>query len=284
MSEVALITLRCAAVVLCIVLTVKLVEMLRLILWTVRSGAEFIDRLDLQLLSPARADELLETLLGHGYPLYPERSIFIALVGRAVGAERAIRLSAHFFRYPTLMILSALVAGLWYDAITWRVLAPVLFAGIWIWIGQMLSMRFVFGPVHTILEVPCMAPTRWQSHLGIGAHTPLRFFITMYAASYVVLVLGYAAIYCGIAAGGLAFSAMRNMDPSVPAFLESTYFSAATLLTVGYGDVTVAGPLGRIIALSHMSAGFILLVLLLTAFSGSQSVGTTRSPQDSGPA
>jgi hypothetical protein len=211
-------------------------------------------------------------LLSHGYPFYPDKSVLIRLLGRVIGQDSAISAAGYAFRFPFLMIVASLLCGLSDDVFVWRVLAPLVFVGMWIWMALLFAMRFVFGPVHTNLEVPIIKPGRWRGRLIVGRQTSLRFFITLYAGSFTILVLGYAAIYRIVAGNAMPRASMSGLDPSVPRFLEALYFSVTTLLTIGYGDITVRGIGGRLISISHMTAAFVMLVLLLSAFSASQSL------------
>jgi voltage-gated potassium channel len=51
------------------------------------------------------------------------------------------------------------------------------------------------------------------------------------------------------------------------AYLDSFYFSAITLATVGYGDFTPQTPVGKLLTVFYIFMGFGLLVALLTRFA-----------------
>lgn len=61
-------------------------------------------------------------------------------------------------------------------------------------------------------------------------------------------------------------------------YLDSFYFSAISVATVGYGDFTPKTPAGKLLAVFYIYAGFGLLVALLTIFANSliQSVREAR--------
>jgi voltage-gated potassium channel len=50
-------------------------------------------------------------------------------------------------------------------------------------------------------------------------------------------------------------------------YLDSFYFSAITLATVGYGDFTPKTPTGKLLTVFYIFMGFGLLVALLTRFA-----------------
>jgi voltage-gated potassium channel Kch len=51
------------------------------------------------------------------------------------------------------------------------------------------------------------------------------------------------------------------------AYLDSFYFSAITLATVGYGDFTPKTPVGKLLTVFYIFMGFGTLVALLTRFA-----------------
>ena len=61
-------------------------------------------------------------------------------------------------------------------------------------------------------------------------------------------------------------------------YLDSFYFSAISLATVGYGDFTPVTPAGKLLTVFYIFAGFGLLVALLTLFANAliQSVQDAR--------
>jgi voltage-gated potassium channel len=50
-------------------------------------------------------------------------------------------------------------------------------------------------------------------------------------------------------------------------YLDSFYFSAITLATVGYGDFTPKTPVGKLLTVFYIFMGFGMLVALLTRFA-----------------
>ena len=50
-------------------------------------------------------------------------------------------------------------------------------------------------------------------------------------------------------------------------FLECLYFSVVTFTTLGYGDIHPVSDIGRIIVITEVSIGYIMLGLLVAIFS-----------------
>lgn len=62
-------------------------------------------------------------------------------------------------------------------------------------------------------------------------------------------------------------------------YLDSFYFSAISLATVGYGDFTPATAAGKLLTVFYVFAGFGLLVALLTLFANAL-IQSARESQD----
>ncbi|WP_328316481.1 potassium channel family protein [Streptomyces sp. NBC_00388] len=81
--------------------------------------------------------------------------------------------------------------------------------------------------------------------------------------------------YAGLSAVLLAFAgslAVYSCERSAPGatirtFGDAVWWAAATLSTVGYGDVTPVTPLGRVIAVAMMACGIALLGAVTGSFS-----------------
>ena len=271
------VAVRACAGIVALILATKLLEIMLLLKWTLRRGSRFLASADSELFKPQHANQLLEALLKAEYPFYPDRSLFIRALGWVLDREAAIRFATYVFRFPTLMITASLLTGFSRDWVVERVLATLIFLGMWVWIAQVSSMRFLLGSVHTLVEVPIIGLGRKAGKLVATSDTPFRFFVMLYAGGYFTLVLGYSAIYSIYAVAPAPWAWMSGLDTTVHPFIETTYFSAVTFLTVGYGDITVHGTLGRLIVISQISAGFIMLILLLAAFAA-----TTTPPDASG--
>ena len=91
---------------------------------------------------------------------------------------------------------------------------------------------------------------------------------------YVLFAMLWAFIYTAIASWGSAAFFSQTAKPTSADFL---YFSFMTQLTVGYGDLTAAGSLGRACAVLQALLGEIYLVTVVAVLV---SRVTPRSPRD----
>jgi len=93
-------------------------------------------------------------------------------------------------------------------------------------------------------------------------------------STYLLIGLMYAAWFGAIAAfvSGPFFA---NGQPVNPATVQ--YFSFTTLTTLGYGDFTAAGSLGRAVAVLEAVAGQVFLATLVARLVS--AYGTTRRPR-----
>ncbi|MFD1850486.1 potassium channel family protein [Oceanobacillus bengalensis] len=76
---------------------------------------------------------------------------------------------------------------------------------------------------------------------------------------YIIVILGFGLIYFILSFQGIVL--VENGELRQPSLLgsiiHSIYFSGATMLTIGYGDITPIG-LGRFIALVEALIGYVL--------------------------
>jgi hypothetical protein len=86
--------------------------------------------------------------------------------------------------------------------------------------------------------------------------------------------LFFAYLYSAIGAVNGHFFAGRHGATIV----DYLYFSFATLTTVGYGDLTAAGDLGRMLAVSEALTGQLYLVTVVALLVG--NVGRDRIRRD----
>jgi hypothetical protein len=102
---------------------------------------------------------------------------------------------------------------------------------------------------------------------------------SIYAAlsAYLLIGLMFAAVY-----GALDFLVTEpffaNGQPANPTTLQ--YFSFTTLTTLGYGDFTAAGNLGRALAVLEALAGQIFLATLVARLVSAYGTGRRRPPPD----
>jgi hypothetical protein len=246
-----------------LLLTLKLLEMIKLIHWAFTKSDSFSRSVVLD----DTPEDLRPLLLKWGYPLFPEGSALVRSIGRMAGQRTARFFAGAIFRYPVLMIIAAFLAGVSRDALMLVTLSAVLFVGILVLLSLLLVMRYKLGGKHTVLEMPCIAPFRHASYFRADRRAALQFFISLYLASYVILVCGYGAIYRTLALGFIPGSCLAGIDPNRVIFMQCIYFSTATLLTVGYGDINPEGTIGQLLVTTQMACGFVFLILLVSAFS-----------------
>ena len=55
----------------------------------------------------------------------------------------------------------------------------------------------------------------------------------------------------------------HNINPGIKTYIDALYFTITTLTTTGFGDITLLGPAGRLIAVVIMVAGVSLFLRLL---------------------
>jgi len=113
-----------------------------------------------------------------------------------------------------------------------------------------------------------LVPWTWRAWrwLGERARTGLGrdLFYGLYAPFAAVLLLA-AWIFLLIVGYGLILYAIRDQLYPVPTnFGTVLYFAAASVLTVGYGDVIPVGPAARFLALAGAATGLGLVALVIT--------------------
>ena len=63
----------------------------------------------------------------------------------------------------------------------------------------------------------------------------------------------------------IVFVSQNDINPKIATYLDALYFTVTTLTTTGFGDITLEGPGGRIIAIFVMVIGVSLFLRLLQA-------------------
>jgi len=63
-------------------------------------------------------------------------------------------------------------------------------------------------------------------------------------------------------ATGFVYSTFRGLHPGINGYIDALYFTVATLTTTGFGDVTLPGPLGRLLSIAIMLVGITLFLRL----------------------
>jgi uncharacterized membrane protein len=106
----------------------------------------------------------------------------------------------------------------------------------------------------------------------IGAH-PRVDSATILGALCIYLLIGtfFASLFGTVAALG---DAPFFVGRPAPRFIDFLYFSFVTMTTVGYGDLTAATDLGRMLAISQAAIGQLYLVSVVALVIG--NVGRER--------
>ena len=66
-------------------------------------------------------------------------------------------------------------------------------------------------------------------------------------------------------ATALVFTLQYRRNPGIESYLDALYFTVTTLTTTGFGDITMTGPLGRLLAVAIMLVGVALFIRLAQA-------------------
>ena len=80
-----------------------------------------------------------------------------------------------------------------------------------------------------------------------------------------VLALGYAFIYQHVAIDYQ--SAATDLGGRPDTWMTTIYFSVVTLTTLGFGDIVPASPLARVVTLTEVIIGYVMLGGLLWIFA-----------------
>jgi voltage-gated potassium channel len=64
---------------------------------------------------------------------------------------------------------------------------------------------------------------------------------------------------------GVVYETQHRQNPAIGNYVDALYFTVTTLATTGFGDVTLKGTLGRLIAIVIMISGVTLFLSLLQA-------------------
>jgi uncharacterized membrane protein len=111
---------------------------------------------------------------------------------------------------------------------------------------------------------------RFASHLVVTGSSILAAICV-----YLLIGLGYASVYGLMAAIGTSGLFVTAGDGTTT---DRIYFSYITLTTVGYGDFTMAGGLGRMIAATEGLLGQIYLVTVVALLVSNLGAARRRRP------
>ena len=183
------------------------------------------------------------------------------------------------FRWTSLMLLTGLIVTI--NPTKWIVIAGsvLLITGIWSQVTQRIIFRLRLGPEDTVFRSLAAQEIRRQVSDTAVTPSPPAVTITedivrLFSKLFVVLVLSYASIFCGLCRLRPGVEVFHGAHDGVKGSFELLYFSIVTAATVGFGDIYPATLLARLIVASEIVAAFFFFILLLSAFSLSASSPT----------
>ncbi|MCL7749304.1 MULTISPECIES: potassium channel family protein [Halalkalibacter] len=123
-------------------------------------------------------------------------------------------------------------------------------------VNWILSIALIIATVGTVVSLLMLL--RYRPVRGVQS-VSLRHF-TLLLLVYITVILSFSNLYLGLEMLGIEVLREGNshVEGSVNHLIEDiVYFSAVTLLSVGYGDLVPVG-IGRIIAMVQALFGFLL--------------------------
>ena len=249
-------------------LFLKLIEIIRSMIWVVILGELFVKEIlpHMQLLTTKKLYVFVQK---YNYLTWPGNTPFTYFF-RWLYSKKIFRpIIAILFRHPTLvLLLSILTFSL--DDTNYLILSSMfLLVSIWIEPLNRLLHRYMLGTIDNYLVAFSLRVIDDKLIFPVSPRLFLRRFILLFMALFFVTVVGYAAIYSVLASGVLDGNGLTNLECQYknPLWVQCMYFSVATLCTVGFGDITATGPIAQFVVMTEMLLGFVLLVMLLSAFS-----------------
>jgi hypothetical protein len=76
---------------------------------------------------------------------------------------------------------------------------------------------------------------------------------------------------CWDATGGRLFPALQVT------IIEAVYFSAVTITTVRYGDITATKPLSQLACMYELAVGFVLIIFALASYLATSAMRAVQS-------
>ncbi|MEC4720515.1 ion channel [Noviherbaspirillum sp. CPCC 100848] len=144
----------------------------------------------------------------------------------------------------------------------------------WFAIGGMFIGTFlVYGPVR-------MVSGRYMAYLGLNVARPWKVLaaslaLWMWVAALFAGMHQKIDVLCGEHRGALCGMQHAYSQP-LTSSLDAIYFSAVTLATVGYGDISPVAPVARLVTVLEIAIGIGLLGFLLGRVAG-LAVATDRN-------
>jgi len=138
---------------------------------------------------------------------------------------------------------------------------------------------WVLNDVFTTVILPRPAPARyrpaglltrsawpvWRRRAG-ASRTPERREqrLAIFAPAIVMILLGVWIVLLIVGFGLVLHALSGEIRPPLPDLAAALYFSAITLLTIGYGDFVPAGGLSRVVAVAAGGVGLGIVALTIT--------------------
>lgn len=124
-----------------------------------------------------------------------------------------------------------------------------------------LLLIIIIGSVVFIVQKSILSFFRYPRHLHKKSRTFISFedLLALFIV-YLIIIFGFGSIYFSLTISGITVL-MEGSTPISGSFFQLSeavsYFSAVTLLSVGYGDITPVG-LGRWISIIEALVGYLL--------------------------
>jgi Ion channel len=149
------------------------------------------------------------------------------------------------------------------------VVAAIVVVSVAVTAGSERLAAVVAGGVNAVLAIGALVAIMrrlLRHHLVITGTT-----VAGAACAYLLIGLLFASVYTFLAgASAEPFFVQASADRSI----DHLYFSFVTLTTVGYGDLTAAGDVGRMLAAGEALTGQLFLVTVVALVVG--NIGRTR--------
>jgi hypothetical protein len=244
-------------------LLLKLLEMITCVLWVVRVKDQFNAEFQQSLKSQDGPPK--SVLDRYQFPYFPGNTFLTRWTRKLPRAFHRF-----LFRYPNLMLVSALLSFLSVSWGTSYILIAVLWVGVWVKAIHLLVYRYKFGAIDNVMQslsIPWMSS---NVNLELVELRGIRNFVRIFPTTILVAIFSYAAIYYKFEV--IKSGSLKGITYQPRLSIQALYFSTATFCTVGFGDITPATGVVRLACTSEMILSLTLLVLFVTAFSSTSSL------------
>ena len=243
--------------------------MIRCIHWTVTKGNKFSQTVHSHLKLTNK--KFYEILKDNNHPDFPGNSLFTKPIGKLYNWRVTQRLISLLFRYPTLMFLLSIFAFSNPGITETYFVFVSIFWGLWLEALHLLIYRYQFGAIDNVMNAFSVRIVTNDIIFPSPRRVIVRRFILIYLSTFLTVVISYGALYACLANEFIPGNCLTEINFKNPIWIQTTYFSTATICTVGFGDIHVRGYIAQLVCTSEMVMGFVILVLLLTAFSATMN-------------